>query len=115
MRANIPFAFTVGDKTLPAGVYTVRVLNPASDRKVLQIRSERGDVSAMVQTVPAKDAPSSDTKLVFRRYGENYFFAKAQTAGEPTSLAATRSRAERATKRALRYGRDGSLVAIHAE
>ena len=40
IRANVPFTFTVGDKTLPAGVYTVRILNPASDRKALQIRSE---------------------------------------------------------------------------
>ena len=30
--ANIPFAFNVGNTNLPAGKYTVTVLNPASDR-----------------------------------------------------------------------------------
>ncbi len=32
MSARIPFAFNVGSKTLPAGEYTVKVLNPNSDR-----------------------------------------------------------------------------------
>jgi hypothetical protein len=115
MRARIPFAFTVGDKTLPAGVYTVSILNPASDRKVLQIRSEDGHVSAIVQTVRAKDALAGHARLVFRRYGESYYFAKAQMTGEATSLAATKTRAERATQRALQHGRDGTVVAIAAE
>ena len=33
--ANIPFAFSVGNKTLPAGEYTVVQVNPASDHAVL--------------------------------------------------------------------------------
>ena len=33
IRARIPFTFTVGDKSLPAGLYTVRILNPTSDRR----------------------------------------------------------------------------------
>jgi len=115
MRAQIPFTFTVGDKTLPAGFYTVSILNPASDRKVLQIRSEDGHVSAIVQTLRVKDPLAGRAKLVFHRYGDSYFFAKAQIAGETTSLAATKTRAERATQRALQRGRDGSIVAILAE
>lgn len=115
MRAHVPFAFNVGDKELPAGVYTVSILNPAADRKALQIRSEDGHVSAIVQTLGVKGSQANNAKLVFRRYGESYFFANAQMAGEATSLAATKSRAERATQRALGQGRDGSLVAIVVE
>ena len=33
--ATIPFAFNVGKITLPAGRYTITVLNPSSDRKIL--------------------------------------------------------------------------------
>ena len=40
--ANIPFAFTASNKTLPAGKYTITVLNSSSDRKALQIRSMDG-------------------------------------------------------------------------
>src|SRR6188474_1580060 len=69
MRANVPFAFTVGEKNLPAGVYTVRVINPHSDRKALQIRSDDGRVSAIVQTLGISGKLGNDAKLVFRRYG----------------------------------------------
>jgi len=115
MRANIPFTFAVGDKTLAAGVYTVSILNPSSDRETLQIRSEDGHVSAIVQTLRVKDALAGKAKIVFRRYGDSYFFANAQMPGESTSLAATKTRAERATQRALRQRSNGSAVAITAE
>lgn len=114
MRAHVPFTFTVGDKSLPAGDYTVRILNPTSDRKTLQIRSENGRVSAMVQTFRVNSALARDTKLVFRRYGEQYFFAQAQMAGDTTSLAATKTRAERATQKALRRPDSSTVVAIVA-
>ena len=32
--ANIPFQFKVGNKTLPAGEYTVAQVNPASDHEI---------------------------------------------------------------------------------
>jgi hypothetical protein len=112
MRARIPFTFTVGEKKLPAGVYRVSILNPSSDRKVLQIRSENGRVSAITQTLPVKGDAADTAKIVFHRYGDSYFFANAQLAGETTSLAATKTRAERATQRALRQDSGGSVVAI---
>ena len=115
MRARIPFAFTVGDTNLPAGVYTVRILNPTSDRKALQIRSEDGRSSAIVQTLGVIGELASDTKLVFRRYGDRYFFAEAQMAGEMTSLAAARTRAERATQRAMKRGGTNTVVAIFTQ
>ena len=115
IRARIPFTFTVGDKTLPAGVYTVSILNPASDRNALQLRSEDGRVSAIVQTGRVKCAHAASARLLFHRYGDSYFFANAQMAGDVTSLAATKTRAERATQRALRQRGDGSTVAILAE
>lgn len=111
MRANIPFTFTVGDKTLPAGVYTVRIVNPNSDRKALQIRSENGRTSAIIQTVSVNDALADHAKLVFRRYGDRYFFAHAQMGGDTTSLTATRTRAERATQRALKHRGSNTEIA----
>ena len=114
MRAHVPFTFTVGNKSLPAGDYAVRILNPTSDRKTLQIRSENGRVSAIVQTVGVNGALAKDTKLVFRRYGEQYFFAQAQMAGDTTSLAATKTRAERATQKALKRPDSSTVVAIVA-
>ena len=102
IRAHIPFTFTVGQKSLPAGVYIVRILNPTSDRKALQVRSEDGRASAIIQTLGINSTLAGDTKLVFRRYGDLYFFAEVQMAGETTSLTAARTRAERAAQRALK-------------
>ncbi len=114
MRADVPFTFMVGDKTLPAGVYTVSILNSTSDRKTLQIRSENGRLSAMVQTSGANTTPAKHTKLVFHRYGDHYFFAQAQLAGDSTILAATKTRAERATQRALKRSDSSTVVVIVA-
>ena len=111
LRANIPFAFNVGDKTLPAGVYTLTVLNPASDRKALQIRSLDGRFSAITQTSISRGNHDDDATLVFRRYGDNYFFAQAQMAGDSTSLAVARSRAERSTRRAIKQPAENTVVA----
>jgi hypothetical protein len=89
--ADIPFAFTANNKTLPAGKYTITVLNPSSDRKALQIRSMNGRFSATVLTNGVLGKISDNSKLVFERYDDRYFFAQAQLAGDSTRLAALRS------------------------
>lgn len=93
--AKIPFAFTVGKTNLPAGKYTFTVVNPTSDRKVLQIRSVDGRASAMILTNSVNGILAEESKLVFERYDDLYFFTTAQIAGESTSLAALWSKSER--------------------
>ncbi|HKP83929.1 MAG TPA: hypothetical protein VJT69_18075 [Pyrinomonadaceae bacterium] len=39
---KIPFTFNVGKTSLPAGKYTFTVLNPTSDRRILQYEATRG-------------------------------------------------------------------------
>ena len=102
--ATIPFAFNVGKTTLPAGRYTITVLNPSSDRKILQIRSMNGRSSAVILTTGIIGNTSEKAKLVFERYGDRYVFAQAQMAGDDTALAAVRSKNKKA-----------SIVAIVAE
>ena len=112
--ANIPFAFNVGNTKLPAGKYSITVLNPSSDRKILQIRSTKGS-SATVQTTAESGNISDDAKLVFHRYGDRYFFARVQMAGDATTFAAVKSNTERAEKLALAGTRKQSVVVIVAE
>lgn len=112
--ANIPFAFNVGNTKLPAGKYSITVLNPSSDRKILQIRSTKGS-SATVQTTAESGNISDDAKLVFHRYGDRYFFAQVQIAGDATTFAAVKSNTERAEKLALAGTRKQSVVVIVAE
>ena len=109
--ANIPFAFNVGNTKLPAGKYSITVLNPSSDRKILQIRSTKGS-SATVQTTAESGNISDDAKLVFHRYGDRYFFAQVQMAGDSTSFAAVKSNTERAEKLALGKRKQSVLVIV---
>jgi hypothetical protein len=110
--ANIPFSFNVGEKRLPAGKYTITVVNPSSDRRILQVRSTDGRSSAMVQTTTVQSSASDDTKLVFHRYGDRYFFAQAQMAGDLTSLAALKSNAERAQKQTVAANKKSVIVIV---
>lgn len=110
--ANIPFAFTANNKTLPAGKYIITVLNPSSDRKALQIRSMNGRFSAIVLTNAVLGSVSNNSKLVFERYDDRYFFAQAQIAGDSTTLAALRSNKEH--KHLVATAKKKSLVVIVA-
>ena len=110
--ANIPFAFTANNKTLPPGKYTITVLNPSSDRKALQIRSMTGRHSAIVLTNGVIGNVAENSKLVFERYDDRYFFAQAQMAGDSTSLAALRSNKEQ--KQLVATAKKKSLVVIVA-
>jgi hypothetical protein len=99
--ANIPFQFNVGNKTLPAGEYTVAQVNPASDHAVLQLRSKNGRASAIVQMGSVIGKAQESAKLIFNRYGNQYFFAQAWVDGDNTGFEAPKSRAERAGKREI--------------
>lgn len=95
MTANIPFAFSAGNQTLPAGEYSVTCTNPTSAQKVLQIRSKDGRKSVMLQTNDVIGKVQDGAKLVFNRYGDRYFLAQAWPAADNTGMQATKSRAER--------------------
>ena len=101
ISARIPFAFNVGKTELPAGEYTIAVLNPNSDHKVLQIRSADGRLSAIINTTCGNADTREKAKVVFNRYGDKYFFSQAQMAGDQTMLAAVKSSAERNTEHSI--------------
>ncbi len=110
--ATIPFTFTVGTKTLPAGKYTIMVLNPSSDRRALQIRSMDGRSSAIVLTNGVIGNVVDNSKLIFDHYNDRYVFARVQLAGDSTSLAALRSKTE---QKQLAKANKKSLVVVAAE
>jgi hypothetical protein len=93
LKANIPFDFSVGNKILPAGVYTVA---PTTTPGLLLIRREDGRTGALIQTQGVQARREQDkTKLVFRRYGDHYFLAQLWTAGDSNGRELWKSRTER--------------------
>ena len=101
MTANIPFTFHVGNQSLPAGEYTVRCINPSSDSKVLQLRSLSGESAVLIQTSSVIGRKNTDTKLVFNRYGNQYYFAQAWLVSENIGMQAVKSRREKATAKEM--------------
>ena len=99
--ANIPFQFNVGNKTLPAGEYSVRQVNPDSDCGVLLLSSRDGNASAMIQVDSVIGKAQETAKLTFHRYGNKYFFAQAWIDGDNTGMQAPKSKAERAAESEL--------------
>jgi hypothetical protein len=76
LKANVPFVFTVGDKTLPPGDYTIQ--RALQDSKTVQlIRSTDGKVSMMFGTTEAdQNGKDSEPRLIFHRYGNQYFLSQ---------------------------------------
>ena len=80
MKVNVPFAFAVENHSLPAGEYLVLTVAP---ERSIRIVSPDGKHSAIVNTLPnyAK-SPSETSRLVFHRYGDEYFLAQVWTGGQ---------------------------------
>lgn len=110
--AKIPFAFSIGKTNLPAGKYTFTVVNPSSDRRVLEIRNTESHATAMVLTNNVNGILADNAKLVFERYDDQYFFTQAQLPGDATSLAAIRSKSER--KHMLANAEKKTVIVISA-
>ena len=79
LEAKVPFAFEVGDKTMPAGSYRIESM-PTGAGSLQVIRGANGDVRATLSTIaiPPKDG-NSEPELIFHRYGIHYFLAEIQT------------------------------------
>ncbi len=74
VKIEIPFAFSVAGKTFAAGMYYV---GPANDRAVV-VKSEDGRAALVASTNNIEAAEEiARPKLVFHRYGDNYFLAQS--------------------------------------
>ncbi|MCI0663075.1 MAG: hypothetical protein L0220_18575 [Acidobacteria bacterium] len=76
VKADIPFDFTVGGKEFKAGKYSVGRLRLSSSNGTLIIRSADNNQAANFNTNNVTDKSSSGARLVFRRYGNQYFLAQ---------------------------------------
>ena len=96
IRVNVPFDFYVGDRLLPAGEYRVgRAVTGVTNTLLVAGRDER----AARQTSGVQSRREAEaTKLVFHRYGEQYFLVRLWTVGEREGREFHQSRRERAIR-----------------
>lgn len=112
---QIPFDFVVAGKTLPAGEYIVVRSTLASD-EILSIRSldKSGGAYVLTSTLRANEI-LNDSKLVFNRYGDQYFLSEFWVSGQDSGRKVIKSDRERAIKRGLaKAGAKVEQVAIAA-
>ena len=100
LTANIPFDFTVMDKKLPAGKYSIRRAQISNGDQVIEIASadSRDSVTRMTIPVLTRD-PVKEGVLVFHQYGDEYFLYEIWPAGGTTGRAFPKSRSERELER----------------
>jgi hypothetical protein len=96
LKASIPFNFQIGRQTLPAGDYTISFVNADSNARTLLIKSNDGRDAKMLQLTPIEARQMQETgRLVFNRYGADYFLAQVWSPADSTGLSVRRSRGER--------------------
>jgi len=78
---TVPFDFKVAGKTLPAGEYIVRRSTQDSTEGLLIQRTDsRASAFVLTKSVQA-GAKQEASKLVFHRYGNQYFLSQVWTLG----------------------------------
>ncbi|HKZ81263.1 MAG TPA: hypothetical protein VJ124_23540 [Pyrinomonadaceae bacterium] len=110
IAANIPFDFAVDETKLPAGKYTLRriILPSSADRLVIQSADGRGDTHAGITRPNRASEVQKQSKLVFNRYGDQYFLSQVWMAGSDTGRDLFKSRSERNLAKELKLARSKS-------
>ena len=80
LKLNIPFNFIVNKAALPAGEYTVQSLG-SSNTAILLRSTDRQIAKIFLPNTCASSEASTANKLVFHRYGSEYFLAQIWRAG----------------------------------
>ena len=97
VEAKIPFDFLVGGKKLPAGKYTVET-GVAQSAMVVRNRETKQAAISITQGLEVR--AGSRPRLVFHRYGDQYFLAKVIT--DTSGMELPKSKAEREAAKAKR-------------
>jgi len=113
---TIPFSFYVAGKTLPAGQYHVgRSTQTTAEGLVLRGTDGRVGVFVLTRGIQTEEV-QQESKMIFRRYGNEYFLAEVWTSGAGTGRELPRSRKERLVKQEnARAGGSPEKVAVHGD
>jgi len=111
LKANIPFQFVVGEKTMPAGEY---LLQKGSSLFVsLQSFGEKSAVLSPVFPSGILDgANRGEAKLYFRRYGDQYFLSAIWDGYIDKGLVIPESRTARELAKSASLGQAETVVVL---
>ena len=91
LETDVPFQFHVGNTKLPAGKYTIRVVD-GSDLMLMEITSADGSTSALFQVLDAEaNSAPGKSELIFNKYGNRYFLERLFDESNPSGIAVVKS------------------------
>jgi len=93
VRANVPFDFTVGNKLLPAGTYTIK----EQSNHVILITNYDKPIAALSLVNGDSNTSPNGGKLKFHRYGSQYFLSEILCEQANMNLQVPTSKTERTT------------------
>lgn len=97
----VPFNFVVGKKTLPAGEYVVRPNRKLSD-EIWLVQSKDGEESALFTTTSVQSSKTQKrTKLVFNKYGDQYFLTQIWVDGSNSGRELIKRQKERDLEKSI--------------
>ena len=106
---KVPFAFTAGDRLLPAGTYMITSLSA----DVIHIQARDQHISVLTTDMQDDRQSENGDELIFARYGDRYFLREilCNSAAMNVSLPATKSEKRARTQEASRPAPDRVLFA----
>jgi uncharacterized protein (DUF58 family) len=94
LEANIPFDFIIGGKTLPAGEYTINTARNQPAVLIFRNVQAKASAQALTDVVETKTGKGAN-KLVFHRYGTQYFLSSVWGADDRVGRGLSKSKLER--------------------
>lgn len=84
LRANVPFDFVVGDKTIPAGRISANGVSSSGQGALSIANAAQGKLASRIGRRVSGSERTNQGKLVFHKYGNRYFLAQVCVPGYET-------------------------------
>ena len=90
-RADVPFDFTVANKLLPAGTYTLK----AESTGLIVIKNHDKPIAVLTLVTTDGNRSPNGGKLIFHKIGDQYFLSEILCDWAPMNVTVPRSKAEK--------------------
>ena len=79
--AQVPFAFTVGNVSLPAGTYEFRASNNLDDMSVAEVTGKETIVASVISRLSPRLESENEGSVVFDVVGESHYLSEIYIPG----------------------------------
>ena len=107
-KATIPFDFRVGSALMPSGTYVI----DSSQPRTLWVHSEDRRANAVILASSASGSTRAAHKLVFHRYGNQYFLTETRRADGESEMTFGPSKLEKSVRSEQARRRDEGQIIV---